>query len=119
MGSNHVLKDLSEIARKVQDEFQEERRVLSFQQYLELFASQPVRFSRDAARYLRDVFDHYGQTKVEKPWGSLTRFRLFDLPWLERVVAQNEGLVAQETVQGEVYRALSNFVREGKSNRLP
>ena len=39
------------------------------------------RYTRDASRYLRDVFDHFGTRKVEHPWGEFTRWNLFDLPW--------------------------------------
>jgi len=117
--------------------FNEERRVLSFQQYLELFASDPLRFGRDAARYVRDMFDHYGSRKVKKPWGELTRYNLFDLPWepeipgLPGAAGANNGqrraatshgrdaaLVGHEELQAEIYRALCNFVREGRANRL-
>ena len=40
-----------------------------------------MRHGRDAARYVRDMFDHFGTRTVKKPWGELTRYRLFDLPW--------------------------------------
>jgi serine protein kinase len=110
--------------------FNEERRVLSFQQYLEHFASDPSRFGRDAARYVRDMFDHFGTRTVKKPWGELTRFKLFDLPWetAEEEPAQPSkpgvyrgrdfALVGHEELQAEVYRVLCNFVREGRANRL-
>jgi predicted Ser/Thr protein kinase len=117
-GSAGILGELREIAEGVQREFEEGRRVLSFQGYLELFASDPVRYSRDAARYVRDMFDHYGRTTVERPWGSQNRFRLFDLPFLPAEEASREALVGQEHVQAEIYRVLSNFVREGRPKRL-
>ena len=104
--------------------FNEERRVLSFQQYLELFASHPVRFGRDAARYVRDMFDHFGTRPVKRPWGELTRFRLFDLPWEAASPEQgvyhghDAALVGHEELQAEIYRVLCNFVREGRANRL-
>jgi predicted Ser/Thr protein kinase len=113
-----IVDDLREIADRVQKNFEEQRRLLGFQEYLELFATDPVRYSRDSARYLRDAFDYYGQTTIERPWGELTRFRLFDLPFLEPGDARREQLVGQEFVQGEIYRALSNFVREGRPNRV-
>src|SRR3977135_1897234 len=69
------------IAEHVEQRFRAGRRVLSFAEFLALFDEQPVRYSRDASRYLRDVFDHYGKTKVRKPWGDFTRFNFFDLPW--------------------------------------
>ncbi len=118
MGSSRILDELRSIAEQVQREFEEERRLLSFQEYVELFATDPVRHSRDAARYMRDMFDHYGRVEVERPWGTMTRYRLFDLPFLSTGDASRGALVGQEAVQGELYRTLSNFVREGRPNRV-
>jgi predicted Ser/Thr protein kinase len=118
MDSDRILQDLARIAEQVERSFKEERRLLSFREYLALFATDPVRHSRDAARYVRDMFDHFGRVTVERPWGSLTRFRLFDLPFLEDADQQREALVGQEAVQLELYRALNNFVREGRPNRV-
>lgn len=111
---------IKSIAEGVERRFKSGRRVLSFAEFLELFESDPVRYSRDASRYLRDVFDHYGTTKVEHPWGTFTRYKLFDLPWEPSTpgVLPRGALVGQEHVQEEIYRALSNFAREGKPNRL-
>src|SRR5215472_6633094 len=108
------------IAQHVEERFRAGRRVLSFSEFLELFDSQPVRYSRDASRYLRDVFDHYGKTTIKHPWGEYTRFKLFDLPWetAEGKALPRGALIGQEHVQDEIYRALSNFVREGRPNRL-
>lgn len=113
-----IDEELLQIAERVQREFEQERRVLSFQEYLELFGTDPVRHSRDAARYLRDAFDFYGRVEVERPWGTLTRFRLFDQPFLAPQDARREFLIGQDAVQGEIYRVLSNFVREGRPNRV-
>ncbi|MBN1608567.1 MAG: serine protein kinase PrkA [Polyangiaceae bacterium] len=98
-------------------EYAEQRRRLSFHEYLQLFASDPVRYSRDAARYVRDMFDFYGTNVVERPWGSAQGFRLFVLdfaPLRER----QRALVGQEGAQAELYRVLNNLVREGRPNRL-
>ncbi|HZU83704.1 MAG TPA: serine protein kinase PrkA [Polyangiaceae bacterium] len=107
------------IAEHVEQRFRAGRRVLSFAEFLALFDEQPVRYSRDASRYLRDVFDHFGKTTVRHPWGEFTRYKLFDMPWepAERALPRG-ALVGQEHVQEEIYRALSNFVREGRPNRL-
>jgi predicted Ser/Thr protein kinase len=119
-----ALSELDAIAGGIEQRFREGRRVLSFQQYVELFALDPIRHGRDAARYVRDMFDHFGTTVVPRPWGPLTRFRLFDLPWEAEakhgrgVHGRDAALVGHEELQGEVYRALSNFVREGRANRL-
>lgn len=116
MGS--ILDELQTIAEGVEQTFKRERRLLSYGEYLELFATDPVRYSRDACRYLRDMFDYYGRSVVHKPWGELARFKLFDLPFLDRAAAGADALVGQELVQQEIYRALNNFVREGRPNRL-
>ncbi|MEZ4226766.1 MAG: serine protein kinase PrkA [Polyangiaceae bacterium] len=118
MGSKEVLDQLGVIAERVQREFEEERRVLSFAEYLELFAQDPVRHSRDASRYIRDMFEHYGRSEVQRPWGTESRFRLFDLPFLPADDARRDSLVAHESVQLELFRVLSNFVREGRPNRV-
>jgi serine protein kinase len=125
------------IAEHVEQRFRAGRRVLSFAEFLALFDEQPVRYSRDASRYLRDVFDHYGKSTVRHPWGEFTRYNLFDLPWeasapkgentpaspqagshQDGQMASRGALVGQEHVQEDIYRALSNFVREGRPNRL-
>ena len=72
---------VKDIAEHVEQRFRSARRVLSFAEFLALFDEQPVRYSRDSSRYLRDVFDHYGTEVVRHPWGEFTRFKLFDMPW--------------------------------------
>ena len=108
------------IAEQVEARFRGGRRVLGFAEFLEMFDGEPVRYSRDASRYVRDVFDHFGKTTINHPWGEFTRYNLFDLPWEPRDgrVLPRGALIGQESVQGEIYRALSNFVREGRPNRL-
>src|SRR5579872_6022643 len=108
------------IAEHVEQRFRAGRRVLSFVEFLALLDADPVRHSRDASRYLRDAFDHYGTSTVRHPWGEFTRYKLFDLPWeqLEGQGLPRGALIGQEHVQEEIYRALSNFVREGRPNRL-
>ncbi len=71
---------------------------------------------RGAWLSLRDVFDHYGTQQVEQPTGKFTRWNLFDLVW-DKTLASN-ALIGQEQVQEEIYRSVSNFVREGRPNRL-
>jgi serine protein kinase len=132
--SRDAASQVRAIAEHVEQRFRAGRRVLSFAEFLALFDEQPVRYSRDASRYLRDVFDHYGKTTVRHPWGEFTRYKLFDLPWEllptandpasaaaqrpDQPILPRGALVGQEHVQEEIYRALSNFVREGRPNRL-
>lgn len=111
-----VAAEISAVAESVEKRFQRGRRVLSFSEYLDLFASDPVRFARDASRYLRDCFDHFGTSPVEHPWGKFTRWKIFDLGWDPSQA--HHALIGQEQVQEEIYRSISNFVREGRANRL-
>lgn len=111
-----VTSEINAVAETVEKRFQKGRRVLAFSEYLDLFASDPVRFARDASRYLRDCFEHYGSVEVEQPWGKFTRWKLFDLAW-DPLMAPH-ALIGQEQVQEEIYRSVSNFVREGRPNRL-
>jgi predicted Ser/Thr protein kinase len=117
-----ALSELDAIATTMERRFLEGRRVLSFQEYLELFAQRPGRYARDAARYVLDMFDHFGTRQVERPWGELIRYRLFDLPWDQteaRTYQEREyPLVGHEELQAEIYRSLANFVQEGRANRL-
>ncbi len=107
------------IAADVRRGFEESKRVLSFGEYLDLFAAHPVRHGRPATHYVRDLFQHYGTEVVRRPWGPRVRYRLFDCPWEP---ADDRGrepvLVGHEELQGEMFRALCNFAREGRANRL-
>jgi serine protein kinase len=110
---------LADIAVGVEKSFHQGNRVLSFEQYLDLFASHPARYGRNAAQYVRDMFAFYGTRQVDRPWGRMTRFNLFDAPWAAgESLALQPRLVGQERLQNEVYRALLNFSREGRANRL-
>lgn len=111
------IAELSLVAESVERRFREGRRVLSFAEYLELLAREPHGYARDASRYVRDCFDYFGTKPVRHPWGEFTRWRLFDLEW-EPEGQRKGALVGQESVQEEIYRALSNFVREGRPTRL-
>ncbi len=118
MGEASDRDDLSELSERVQQRFESERRLLSFSEYLTMFGSAPVRFSRDAGRYVRDMFDHFGRERVRRPWGASWRYRLFDLDFLDDAEGRRRALVGQERLQGELYRVLSNFVHEGRPNRV-
>src|SRR5687768_18505435 len=116
---------LGQIGNVVRDRFESEKRVLSFEEYLALFTKHPWRYSRDAARYLRDCIDHFGTYEIEKPGGVVRRFRLFDLEFERGEGSESadlgtghDFLVGQERLQHDFYRILSNFTREGRTNRL-
>ncbi len=113
--------ELGRIGRSVLHRFDAQKRVLSFDEYLGLLVAHPGRHTRDAARYLRDCFDHFGTYELERPWGKITRFRLFDLAFEEGSgdgTRRRDHLIGHEAIQGAVYGILQNFAREGRPNRL-
>ncbi|HVV17119.1 MAG TPA: serine protein kinase PrkA [Polyangia bacterium] len=105
---------LTQATGELRESFARNRRVISFTEYVTLFSAEPVRQLRSAAQYLRDVFDHFGSEPVRTPRGPMTRWKLFDCPWDHG----KDALVGQEEVQAAVYRLVSNFAREGRTNRL-
>src|SRR5579863_1513525 len=105
---------LTQATGEMRESFARNRRVISFAEYVTLFSAEPTRQLRSAAQYVRDVFDHFGNEPVRTPRGPMTRWKLFDCPWDNG----KDALVGQEEVQAAVYRLVSNFAREGRTNRL-
>ncbi len=114
MAKPPVREQLAALGDGIRDEFVQNRRVLSFAEYLDLCAGAPERQLRSAPQYLVDCMQHYGTSDVEYPWGRVRRWNLFDVPW-----ANGDGrLIGQEQVQNQVYRIVQNFVQDGTPNRL-
>lgn len=113
-------RDMARIGESVLARYQSQRRVISFEEYLALFRENPWRHTRDAARYMRDCFDHWGKETLPKAGGPTTRFKLFDLPFLRETDGRrrHDYLVGHEEIQQAFYRVLGNFVREGRINKL-
>jgi serine protein kinase len=113
---------LKSVGDQVRRSFLENKTILAFQEYMEAFFEAPRVHARDAAQYIRDCFDYYGTETVQKPWGSVRRFKLFDRPF-DQVAAVQEGeggapVVGQEDVQNAIYRILNSFVRAGRVHKL-
>lgn len=105
---------LSSLSSEMRDGFARNRRVMSFGEYIGLLHKDMAKQVRSAAQYLRDVFDYFGTTKVRRPRGETTRFNLFDCAW----DGGKDCLRGQEEVQTAIYRLISNFAREGRTNRM-
>ena len=86
---------IAALAEEYRERFEANKRILTFDEYLDLVAAAPERHSRDAATYLRDTFDYYGSYPVDRPWGQETRFKLFDVPWEDG----RDRLIGQERTQ--------------------
>jgi serine protein kinase len=105
---------LRNLSSRVKKNFADDRTILSFQEWFQVLLENPARNLRSASQYLRDVFDYYGTEERDLPQGKVRRYKLFDCPW-----SAGDGRVAgQEQVQQEIYRLLSNFVRDGRVSKL-
>ena len=108
----------------IREDVKAQKRVLSFREYLALVQQNPRRYTRDAARYLKDCMDFFGSYEVETPGGAVKRWKVFDL----ELGRENSGhqaelklrdrLAGQESTQSAFYRILDGFEREGRANRL-
>ncbi|MGZ3698228.1 MAG: PrkA family serine protein kinase, partial [Bdellovibrionota bacterium] len=108
---------LNRIDQSVRKDFDSNRRILSFDEYLILLGEQPENQLRGSAEYLVNMMDHFGKSPVssgETDSGSQMRFNLFDLP-VDGIATK---VVGQETVQNQIYRALKGFARQGLNNKL-
>jgi len=105
---------LAETVQQVRDRFVAEKTILSFQEYLEVVRQSPAQQARDAATYVRDCWSHFGTTRVTRPYGQYTRWNLFDCPF----DGGRDPLIGHEGVQAQVFGLLSDFVREGRVNKL-
>jgi len=114
--SEEARRKLTEVGGEVKSAFVEQRSLLSFEEYLAVFLSAPRHQGRSSAQYLRDVLDHYGSVEVETPVGSFRRYRLFDQEF--DPTGRAVRVAGQEEVQQAIYRALGNFVRARRVDKL-
>lgn len=110
--------DINDFLKKTNDQsletFKGQKRILSFQQYLEAFCANPVRLGRNAAQYVLDMFEHFGTRKVHGIGGTFTRWNLFDAPFDKG----REPLVGQEQCQQELHHQLRRFSVTGRADKL-
>ncbi len=101
-------------------DFEANRRILSFEEYMGTLAEDPQTQLRGSARYMVDMMDHFGKTPVKNPGvvtatgGQVYRFQLFDLP----IDGNSRKVVGHEAVQTQFYSSLKGFARQGLNNRL-
>ncbi|MGE0616160.1 MAG: serine protein kinase PrkA [Bacteriovoracia bacterium] len=111
-----ALTYLDQVMRK---NFESSRRILSFEEYLQLIREQPNLQLRGAAQYFVDMMDFYGKTVEATIPGAASdkkiyRFKLFDFP-IEGITPK---AVGQEEVQTQIYNTLKTFTRQGMNNKL-
>ena len=110
--------EINDFIKRLNDQsveaFKGQKRILSFQQYLELFCANPMRLGRNAAQYVLDVFDFFGTDKVNSIGGKATRWKLFDAPFDNG----RDPLMGQEQLQFELHRHLERFAATGRADKL-
>lgn len=105
---------LSDITESVCSRFKAARSILSFDEFIEQVRDKPRVFCRSSAQYLHDAMRHFGTYKVKTPYGTETRYRMFDHESEEH----ERWVVGQEQAQQAIFRMLGNFVEEGRNTRL-
>ena len=92
--------------RAIQEEYEKQKRILSFDEYLSVVKSDPSKHLRSSAQYMSDMMDHFGKDG--------RRFKLFDQEFSD----SRFRLVGQEAVQEQIHQILQSFIREGVNNKL-
>lgn len=99
-------KIIDKINEAVKTEYSRENRILSFDEYLELFRNDPKVHLRSSSQYMVDMMDHFGKDGE--------RFKVFD----QEFVDSRFKVIGQESVQNNIYNILQSFINEGMNNKL-
>ena len=111
MDSNNFI---SEISGRVQDDFVASRRLLTFEEYLDEVTARPAILLRNAAQYLDDAIHSFGSEDLDRAYGSVRRYHLFDMD-----ASRGRGrVIGQEEVQQTLVRHVEDFARRGQAARL-
>ena len=105
---------LSKQIGSYREQFDAQKNILSFADYLKVFEEAPESQVRDSARYIRDCFLHYGIAEVSRPHGVFHRYLLFDCPFDDG----KDALIGQEAAQEAVFGYLNDFAVHGRVNRM-
>jgi serine protein kinase len=101
--------DLSSLAESIKKRFDENETIKAFTVYLEDVQSDPHKYCRNSAQYLKDVFDHYGSYMVTHISGEkIRRFKIFDL---------FTPVFGQEEAQNQIYNYICSFA-ENRINKI-
>ena len=117
-GGNPGRTVLESLEKTTEKEFQANRTILAFDEYLTVLGENPNHQLRGSAQYAADMMDHFGREELPRPHDAGTppvfRFRVFDSP----PDPSARRVVGQEAVQTQIYKTLRTFVRQGHNNRM-
>ncbi|MBP7844292.1 MAG: hypothetical protein KA116_05710 [Proteobacteria bacterium] len=105
---------LDSIQNSVKKRFSTSKRVLTFDEFMELLESKPELFFRSSFHYILDAIDHFGSYEKEIRNHKERRFKLFDQDFVDH----SPSLEGHEELQNSFYRILTGFNRSGKADKL-
>ncbi len=114
MDSRAINLLLESIQGRSRRAFEELNTLKSFSEYVALLGSSPRGFTRNAARYLVDMIEHFGIEDASDGTGPARRFRLFQ----DGTGDGRAHVFGQESVHEALYAVLSDFVERGRIDRM-
>jgi predicted Ser/Thr protein kinase len=112
--SGRAASVLGAVVGDVRREFEANRRLLSFEQFVDVVLEHPTRHIRSAAQYLHDCIHYFGVEEREYVWGKGPHYKLFDVPF----DGGRERMIGQSRAQQRVMRLIEAFVRSGRVDKL-
>jgi serine protein kinase len=105
---------IKNISAQQQQEYQEQKVILSFNEFLDIVRESPEPLIRNSSSYLLDTFEYFGmESLIFNEKVSVRKFKLF-----EHGSIRNGPIIGGEWVQDELYNILRSFARQGRSNKL-
>lgn len=105
---------IRELAARAREEFDAEKRELSFHEYLVLVQRHPRIHARTAAQYAADCFAWLGHETQLTPFGEQRRYGVFD----HCPAASDFPVIGLDEVCERIHRHLAQFAQQGAVNRL-
>lgn len=100
--------DLLETAKKIGSRFQVNESIKSFQEFIKDVNTEPEKYCRNSAKYIKDVFDYFEKYDVKDINGEIiSRWKLFDI----------HPVYGQERIQNQIYTYICSFA-EHKINKI-
>ncbi|MGZ3706207.1 MAG: PrkA family serine protein kinase [Bdellovibrionota bacterium] len=109
-----MSKGADQIHKSIKEEYENQNRILSYDEYLDLVRAEPVKQVRSSAQYVTDMMDFFGREGSDSGSPKARRFKVFDQEFADARFR----LVGQEAVQENIYHILKSFIREGVNNKL-
>lgn len=105
---------LSQIRESVRTRFEQSKRVLSFDEFLDLVFEDPYPTVRSSAQYLLDAIEHFGSYDVQVRGKAAKHYAIFDQVYAERP----QPVIGHHAVQNALVQSLTSYVRAGRADKL-